>query len=213
MSCNFLRVTMVCVAGIGLACAPKARSLPGAPTPARLPAAQLAPGYQRVDFRWEFVERDLAARGEGVARIASPDSARVDLFLDGGYGGGWALLIGDRLITPQGAGFMRRYIPPPALLWAAFGRLAIPPAADTAARREGNTLRADIGSGPTWRVTFDGDRLARLERIDGGRIVERVARLADGSATYRNDGARRSLVLRVTGMRGVPGFDAAIWRP
>jgi len=209
---SLTRGAILCAAALTLACAPRARSLRGAPAPARLPAAQLPPGHQRVDFRWEFVERDLAARGEGVARIAAPDSARVDFFLDGGYGGGWALLIGDRLITPNGAGFIRRYVPPPALLWAALGRLAVPAAADTSARREGNTLRADIGRDPTWRVTFDGERLAGVERIDGGRIVERVTRVADGSATYRNDGAHRSLVLRVTSTRGVPEFDETIWR-
>ena len=116
------------------ACAPKARPLEGAPAPARLPAAQLAPGYQRVNFRWEFVERDVAARGDGVARIAAPDSARVDFFLDGGYGGGWAILIGNRLLVPDGAGFMRRYVPPPPMLWAALGRLAVPAATDTVER-------------------------------------------------------------------------------
>jgi hypothetical protein len=166
-----------------------------------------------VNFRWEFVERDVAARGEGVARIAPPDSARVDFFLDGGYGGGWAVLIGDQLKTPGGAGFVRRYVPPPALMWAALGRLAVPAAADTVARQDGSLLRADIGTDPVWRVTFDGERLAAVERIDGGRVVERVSRVANGTATYRNDNARRSLVLRVTGVQGVPEFDETIWRP
>jgi hypothetical protein len=166
-----------------------------------------------MNFRWEFVERDIAARGEGVARIAPPDSARVDFFLDGGYGGGWAVLIGNHLVVPDGGGFVRRYVPPPALMWAALGRLAVPAASDTVARRDGDVLRADIGTDPTWRVTFSGDRLTAVERIDGGRIAERVSRGADGTATYRNDAARRSLLLRVTSVQGVSDFDETIWRP
>ena len=196
-----------------LACAPRARPLSGTPVPARLPAAQLSPERQRLDFRWEFVDGDLSARGDGVARLAAPDSARVDFFLDGGLGGGWAVLIGDRLSTPNGAGAIKRYLPPPALLWAALGRLAVPAGADTVARRDGDLLRADIGPDPLWRVTFAGERLAGVERIERGRIAERVERASDGSASYRNDAAHRSLVLRVTRSQGGMAFDENIWRP
>ena len=45
----------------------------------------------------------MTARGEGVARIASPDSVRMDFFLGGGLGSGAAVLIGDSLSGP-GAG-------------------------------------------------------------------------------------------------------------
>ena len=204
---------LVATAALVAACAPRARPLAGAPVTTRLPAAQLPAERQRLDFRWEFVDGDLAARGDGVARLASPDSARVDFFLDGGLGGGWAVLIGDRLTTPNGAGAVKRYLPPPALLWAAFGRLAVPAAADTVARRDGDVLRADIGRDPLWRVTFNGDQLSGVARISGGRIAERVERASDGSATYRNDAAHRSLVLRVTRSQGGVAFDDQIWRP
>jgi hypothetical protein len=178
--------------------------------PARLPQAQLPPERQRLDFRWQYTEGQIVARGEGVARIAPPDSARVDIFLDGGYGGGRALLLGDTIVAPGGNG-VKRYLPPPALLWAAFGRLAVPPSPDTVARLDGRTLRADIGRAPLWRASFEGERLAGLERIEGDRVVERVERTADG-ARYSNDPARRSLVLTVTRSQGVPEFDPSIWR-
>jgi len=165
-----------------------------------------------LDFRWQYTEGEIQARGEGVARIAPPDSARVDVFLDGGFGGGRALLLGDTLLTPGGEE-IRRYLPPAPLLWAAFGRLAVPPSADTVARLDDGTLRADVGRDPTWRATFSGERLMALARIQGGRIVERVERTGDGGARYTNDPARRSLVLTVTRTQGVPEFDASIWRP
>ena len=85
------------------ACAPRARPLPGAPAPAtvHMPVAVLPDGYQKVVFRWRYAEGEAGARGEGVARIAPPDSARLDLFLDGGLGGTHARIIGDEIRAPE----------------------------------------------------------------------------------------------------------------
>jgi hypothetical protein len=163
-------------------------------------------------FRWRYQEADgFGAGGEGVARIAPPDSARLDFFLDGGVGGGWALLLGDELTAP-GGGAARRLLPPPAMLWAALGRLAVPAAADTSARVSGDTLRADIGRDPTWRVTFVGERLARVERIDGGRVIEWLARDARGALEYQHETGRRSLVLTGVRTEEVGAFAPEIWR-
>lgn len=192
-------------------CAPRARPLSGVPAPeVALPGAALAPERQRVLFRWRYEEADgFDARGEGVARIAPPDSGRLDFFLDGGLGGGWAVLLGDRLVAP-GGGVVQRVIPPPPLMWAALGRLAIPPAADTTVRTAGDTVRADVGRDPVWRVTFVGPRLTRLERIDGGRLVEWVQR--DSAAVrYRHEAGRRGLVIEVQRMESADAFPASIW--
>lgn len=194
------------------ACAPRARPLAGAPTPeVRLPNTALPPGARRMVFRWEYREQDgFNAHGEGVARIVAPDSARMDFFVEGGFGGGWALLIGDQLTVP-GPDFVRRFIPPAPLLWASLGRVVVPPARDTTARVSGDTLRADIGGDPTWRVTFVGPRLSRVERIDGGRIQEWMARNGD-ELRYEHETGHRSLTLRVERTEEVSGFDASIWR-
>ncbi|MGZ8493132.1 MAG: hypothetical protein ACXWZS_13120 [Gemmatirosa sp.] len=193
------------------ACAPRARPLVGAPV-ARiaLPSTALPVGPQRVVFRWRYEEAEgFAARGEGVARLVAPDSGRLDFFVDGGFGGGYAVLIGDRLTAPGGE-MVRRVVPPAPLMWATLGRLALPPAADTTVRASGDTLRADVGRDPTWRVTFIGPRLTRLERIDGGRIMEWVQR--DSSAVrYRHEGERRGLSLDVQRTETVDAFPASIW--
>lgn len=197
----------------GLACAPRAHSLVGAPVPAaRVPAAAVPPGYHHVVFRWRYEDQDMQARGEGVARVAAPDSARLDFFVDPGIGAGYALLIDDRLEAP-GIALVRRYLPPPPLLWASLGRLSVPAAADTTARVDGDTIRADIGRAPTWRATFVGERLVRLERIDGGRVVERVVRSANDDVRYEHLAARRSLSLTISRRSDVPPFDATIWHP
>ncbi len=67
------------------------------------------------------------------------------------------------------------------------------------------------------RATFDAERrLVRLERIEGGRLVEFVAREGVGTGAekvrYENTRARRVLSLEVTRTLQETGFDASIWR-
>lgn len=191
-----------------VACAPRAAPLAGAPVPARLPDARLATP-RHIVFRWELEDGTFVARGEGVARVAPPDSARLDFFLDGGAGGGTAYLIGDALDAP-GGDLVRRLLPPAPLLWASLGRLAVPPG-DTVARLDGAVLRADIGADPVYRVAFEGDSLRRVERIDGGRLHEWVERSAEGRVEYRHESSGRRLSLDVTRVASPGGFDASIW--
>lgn len=208
------------VTAVGVtACVPRLSPLVGAPVPAsRLPRAGLPPGHGQVVFDWELSDRDITTRGEGSARVASPDSARLDFFLGGSLGGA-AILIGDTVETPPGApGLVRRLIPPPTLLWAVLGRVALPNLPDTVLRIEGGTspsdsvLRADVGNPVAWRLTFRGDTLIRAERVDRGRVIEWVERTDSTRIHYRNEAARRSLQITVKRRTEVPGFDASIWR-
>ena len=208
MSRSFTAAVLIAVLS---GCIPKAPVLTGAVAPNRLPAARLPDVHQRVIFDWRVREGLLSASGEGAARIAPPDSARLDLFLANGFGSSHAILIGDTLYAP-GGDRIRQMLPPPALLWASVGRLAVPAAADTTARVTGDTLRADIGRDPVWRVTFVGDRLARLERIESGRVAEWIARSLEGTVEYEHIQTGRSLRLRITRTEEVPEFDASIWR-
>ena len=193
-------------------CIPRLAPLVGVPAPAsRLPRTAIARGHSHIVFNWELEDRDMAGRGEGVARVASPDSARLDFFLAGGFGNGAAVLIGDSLRMPGGDNMARRMVPPPALLWAALGRVALPNLPDTVIRIDGTTLRADIGRPVAFRLTFQGDSLVRAERVDGGRVAEWVER-SGSRMRYRNEGSRRSLNLVITRTEHPPEFDASIWR-
>jgi hypothetical protein len=194
-------------------CAPRLRPLAGAPAPARLPAAELPPGYRRIVFTWELRDPDFHVRGEGVARLAPPDSARLDFFVGGGLGGGRAVLIGQSIHAP-GGDLVRRLVPPAPLLWAALGRLALPPARDTAVRVEDGLLRADVGAPTAWRVTFRGDTLLRLDRVSGDRVAEWVERVSPDRVRYRHETARREITLVVQRVvEETSPFDATIWRP
>jgi len=199
-------IVVLIVAG----CTPRAAPLKGVLAPDRaLPSIAMIGGHRHIVFRWDYQEGDIAARGDGSIRTAAPDSARLDFFLGGGLGAGGAILIGDSLRTPH-ANLARRYIPPAPLMWAALGRLAIPPLPDTVVRVDGELTRADIGRPLQWRVAIRGDTLVELDHVADGKITESLTRGADGTLTFQAPGARRTLKLTV--IREEPGsFDASIW--
>lgn len=178
-----------------------------------LPRAELPEGRRRIVFRWELSDADMVARGEGAARVAPPDSVRLDFFLGGGVGGGAAILIGDRLVLDEQSGDMsRRLVPPPPMLWAALGRLAIANRDKVVAVANAETLQADIGEPVVWRVTFVRDTLTRLERVEDQRVLEWVERSRDGrTLRYRHETQRRALELSITSNSPVGAFDPAIW--
>ena len=192
------------------ACAPTAAPLRGVLAPDRsLPSLLLPSGHRHVVFRWDYQEGDIAARGDGSIRIASPDSARLDFFLGGGMGAGAAILIGDSLRAPH-IEMVRRYIPAPPMMWAVLGRLAIPALRDTVVKLDGDIVRADVGRPVQWRLAARGDTLLSLEHISAGKIVESVSRGANGTYTFQAPAARRTM--RLTVLREEPGsFDASIW--
>jgi hypothetical protein len=203
------------VAVLASGCAPKLAPLVNAtPVPAQepLPVIQLPRGSQRVVFTWRLQESELEVRGDGAARITAPDSARIDLFVAGGLGSGAAWVIGDdmRIDVPDA---LRRVLPPPAFLWAALGRFAIPPGRDTLVARTDSTLTAEIGPAPRWRLVLRSGRITRLERADGDKVVDRLERRADGSLVYFHAPTRRQLTLTTTRVDSVAPFDAAIWKP
>jgi hypothetical protein len=193
------------------ACSPRAGPLTGTLAPRRVPVAELAPVHRKIVFQWDYSQPELRMRGEGVARIAPPDSARLDFFVNG-QGTGHALLIGDQIRLQSGQGAMRDFLPPAPLLWAALGRLHVPAAPDTTVRVDSDTLRIDIGHQSGWRATFFDEQLRRLELIDDGRIPQWVARPAEGPIRYEQPRLRRTLQLTISRDDTVPGFDASIWR-
>jgi hypothetical protein len=206
-------LAILAAAGLVTACAPRLTPLTGVPVPAeRMPKTGVAPGHHKVVFNWELDDLEMSGRGEGAAQIAAPDSARLDFFLAGGFGSGAAVLIGDSLRTPGGGDLARRFVPPPALLWALLGKVALPNLPDTVIRVEGVTLRADVGRPVAWRLSFHGDTLFRAERVSGGRVAEWVERSDSSHIRYHNSSARRTLKLTVTRTDEVPDFDASIWR-
>lgn len=205
------RLALALIVGVVGGCAPRAPLLEGNVAPVAIPATRLPPVHQKLVFLWNYADPDFRAKGDGAARVAPPDSVRIDLFVGGGYGGGSAVLVDDSLET-RGDERIGNYLPPVPFLWAALGRFAVPPAPDTTARVDGDTLRVEIGREPAWRATFADRQLRRIELIAGGRIQQWVTRDDGGKVHYQHERAHRMLDLTVTRVDTVSAFDAAIWR-
>ena len=213
------------VSGLLLACAPAARPLVGAPTRAVLPPSSMAAGAQVLRFSWTYKDETFEATGDGAVRAQAPDRARLDFFLRNGMAGGYAILLGDSLFVP-GVDLVKRLLPPVPLLWSSLGRLALPPTRDTTARIDGDTLRADLGvlrgrdasgaDGRAWRLAFGGTTLARVERIEDGKVIEWMSRRrgvnGQWQLLYVHERGKRRLAIAVTDTMTVEGFDDAIWR-
>ncbi len=202
-------IAVLAFAGV-VACAPKLKPLGGEISPVAMPRTEMPRAHLQIIFDWEYSDQEMTGKGNGVARAAYPDSARLDFFVAGGFLGGAAVLVGDSLQVP-GIDMFRRLIPPPTLLWALLGRSAFPVTRDTAVSQEGGVLRADLGKPVQWRATFRSDSLIRLERVDGARVVEWIEHLPGRRLEYRQETARRSLKLQITRVDTVGSFDSSIW--
>lgn len=221
-----VRSVLVPLAGAVLAaCAPAARPLAGAPTRAVLPPTSIATTPTVLRFTWTYKDDTFEANGDGAVRRQGPDKARLDFFLSNGMAGGYAILVGDSLTVP-GVDLVKRMLPPVPLLWASLGRLAVPSTTDTLARMDGDTLRADFGQlrgrdasvadGRAWRVSFAGTKLARVERIEDGKVIEWMTRVPGERGSLRlqyvHERGKRRLAIAVSDTTIVEGFDDAIWR-
>ena len=214
MNCR-LQLTSLLTVIVVAACAPRLTPLVNAtpvPRSEPLPVLELPRRSQRIVFNWRLTESELEVHGEGAARIAAPDSARIDLFVAGGLGSGAAWVIGNdmRLDAPDA---LRRVLPPPAFLWAALGRTAVPAGKDTLVARSDSTITAEIGPSPRWRLSMRSGRVSRLERADGEKVIDRLERRDDGSLVYFHAPTRRQLTLTITRVDSVAPFDASIWKP
>jgi hypothetical protein len=214
------RAALLLMVATAAACAPRARPLVGVETSSAIPRTPLPAVPQLYRFDWTYEDDTFDVKGDGVVRTGPPERARLDLFIANGYGNGMAILEGDSLFVP-GIDMIRRFLPPPPLLWAALGRVALPAGRDTIVRLDGDTLRADISGTATdrrtWRVHFTGSALVRIERIEAGRVVEWAERVPEGDGRLRlryvHTGGRRSLNLAVSEILTIEeGFDDAIWR-
>ena len=204
------RLAAIALVLVSAACARAVAPLKGIPTASvSLPPLQLAPRHSKIVFNWEYIDGESLTRGEGAVRLAAPDSARLDFFM-GGLGGA-AALVGDTLRANAG-GMVKRLLPPVPLMWAAFGRLAIPPLADTTVVTDGSLLRADIGRPVEWRVAARGDTLISLAHIPGGKLSDQVTR-SGAEVIYEAPSSHRKLRLTIVRTEEGGTFDASIWNP
>ncbi len=227
MSYARIRALAWCVLAMSAsACIRSVSPLKGEVVPTSLPKLELPTKHLQITFSWVYGDDSFSANGDGAIRIAPPDSARLDFFLRNGSAGGYAILNGDSLHLP-GPLIAEKFMPPATMLWAALNRLALPQMRDTVARRNGDTVTADIGNlrggdarsaeGRAWRVTLTDKQIVRVDRIENKRFIESVVRVKSAlgdTIRYYHEHAHRRLTIVFNDTLWVEGegFDAAIWR-
>ena len=157
---------------------------PGAVLPedaATVSAAQVAewvgptlPAAHRLyRYRWLYRDDRSSVGGRGSARVAPPDSARLDVNAALGIASGAGVVINDTMVWGQPEDLLARFVPNYDLMWAMFGVARIPPAgaAITGADRPGERA---------WRYVEDGDTLIyRLTSGDSPVLEAEVRRGRD----------------------------------
>ena len=82
---NYRVALLLTFAASILGCAPRLKPLGGELAPVTMPRTEMPRGYHQIFFDWEYSDQDMTGKGNGVARVAYPDSARLDFFLAGGF--------------------------------------------------------------------------------------------------------------------------------
>ncbi len=178
-----------------------------------------------IRFRWKYRDDRLSAAGRGQARIAPPDSLRLDYAATLGVKSGAGVVVGDSVQWADPEKDFRSLVPAIPMLWAALG--FVPPPADTAAlsgrtdadhETHGWTLRVVAGADTLeYMLTVGRDRVLAAQWRRAGKVVAASTTRFTASAlpaTARIDfpeGPAR-FELTVVAVDTVAEFPPALWR-
>jgi hypothetical protein len=131
--------------------------------------ATLPVGATAIRFRWRYQDERLRWPGRGTARIAPPDSLRVDYAGALGARSGAAVVVGDSVVWAEPTGDFATMVPAIPLLWAALG-IVRPPAADAAVF--GATSLLNGVARTVWRFAQGADTLEYVAQSGELRTLE-----------------------------------------
>jgi hypothetical protein len=130
-------------------------------------AGNVARGHQLHRFRWQLRDERGAAGGRGTARLAAPDSVRLDVSGPLGAGRGSAVVVADTALWTDPEDVIERLVPSYPLMWAMFGLVRLPP--------EGVSLRGFADSSITSWESADGpDTVAYVRQRSPARLLAEV---------------------------------------
>lgn len=191
---------------------------PAEPELARVAEEVTAPATAtRTVFDWNLEEGEARFRGEGVARVAHPYRARLDLFGPRGESYLRAVLLDRTLELPSG--IAGAPLPPPGLLWSVLGVFREPSGAQLqATETRGDTLDLlytrdderwsfrlvdDLVRFAEWRAAGNEQRTVEIREIgESGRPTVVV---------YRDWSAFRQLTIAAEETEDVASFPAETW--
>lgn len=183
-------------------------------------------GPTAIRFRWRYQDARLRWPGRGTARLAPPDSLRIDYTGALGARSGAAVVVGDSVMWAEPPGDFERMLPAIPLLWAALGMVR-PPAPDadvsgvrrqTAAGLDQTVWRFARGADTLEYIALSGDpRTLEAEWRRRGRTVARSRTEYDAHAMpaaaridFREASARFELT--VVGIDSGAVIPPPLWR-
>lgn len=202
---------------------------PGPPTPVTayapvdagvflgLAARTVPASRELVQLRWQYSDGERDAKGRGAARLAPPDSLRLDVSVPV-LGRATLVFAGDSTwVAPEE--LAGEVLPPRAIVWAMFGVVRPPgpdmriEASEAADRR---LYRLTARDGLTTLLELRGDTLLGATQTKGGRLVGRLVLTRDAAgalvkadATDAEHGAR--FIVRVDHREASEPFPSEIW--
>lgn len=152
-------------------------------------SAATAPAGMRVHrFKWLYRDGRQSAGGRGSARVAAPDSVRVDARGPLGQGRSSGVVVGDSILWAEPEDNLIEAAPNVALMWALFGVAREPAPGATLLGLE----RAHVTA---WRIVEGPDTLEyvrepargrlRAELRRGGQVVGRTEATRDEAGRLR----------------------------
>ncbi len=160
-------------------------------------AAGTPEGNRHLKFKFKFRDPKGKVGGRGAARIAAPDSLRLDMQGPFGLGKGATMVNGDSTVWIKGPEAIKRIVPDFRLMWSMLGYTRPPPAGATLSARQSPGVTA-------WSYATEADTVEYL-RTEGlspslvALVRKDGAVLGRSEVTFGPDGAPLKAQLIVPG--------------
>ena len=119
-----------------------------------------------IRFKWRYEDRKLNGAGRATARVAPPDSVRLDYAATLGLSSGAGVVVGDSVLWADPNQDVRSFIRGAPVFWALLGT-ARPPAAGVAV--SGGMVGSREQPHQAWRYATGADTLTY---VTGGQALD-----------------------------------------
>lgn len=141
-------------------------------------APTLPTAHRLYRYRWLYRDDRSSVGGRGSARLAPPDSVRLDVAVALGVASGAGVVVDDTTLWGRPEDLLARFVPNYDLMWAMFGVARHPPPGAAITGADDETARSwQYADGPdtlAYRLTSGAERRLEAEVRRGRDVVGRV---------------------------------------